>query len=74
MTDLLPQWLQDFLGNDILFWLGYLTNGKHLAWYAEAQGLDLDRDTKRALLEGVEPKSVLTVIREVFRGDWRAAA
>jgi len=37
MVDLLPQWLQDFLGQDVLFWLGYFTNGKHLSWYASVQ-------------------------------------
>ena len=33
----LPQGLRDWLGPDVLFWLGYLTNGKHLAWYASVQ-------------------------------------
>ncbi len=37
MVDLLPQWLRDVLGQDVLFWLGYLTNGKHLSWYASVQ-------------------------------------
>ena len=37
MLDLMPQWLRDGLGDDDLFWLGYLTNGKHLAWYASVQ-------------------------------------
>ncbi len=33
----LPQGLQDFLGPDVVFWIGYLTNGKHLNWYASLQ-------------------------------------
>lgn len=37
MVDLLPQWLRDVLGEDVLFWLGYFTNGKHLSWYASVQ-------------------------------------
>lgn len=37
MVDLLPQWLRDVLGQDVLFWLGYFTNGKHLSWYASVQ-------------------------------------
>jgi len=37
MLDLLPSWLRDGLGDDAAFWLGYLTNGKHLAWYASFQ-------------------------------------
>ncbi|MBU1304718.1 MAG: ABC transporter permease subunit [Alphaproteobacteria bacterium] len=37
MLDILPQWLRDGLGDDVAFWLGYLTNGKHLAFYASFQ-------------------------------------
>ncbi|HWA18829.1 MAG TPA: ABC transporter permease subunit [Devosia sp.] len=37
MLDLLPQWLRDGIGDDGAFWIGYLSNGKHLAWYASIQ-------------------------------------
>jgi polar amino acid transport system permease protein len=37
MLDVLPQWLRDGIGDDVAFWLGYITNGKHLAWYASFQ-------------------------------------
>jgi len=37
MLDLLPEWMKDGIGDDLLFWLGYFTNGKHLAWYASVQ-------------------------------------
>lgn len=37
MLDLLPQWVRDGIGDDVAFWIGYLTNGKHLAWYASVQ-------------------------------------
>ncbi len=37
MIDALPQWLLDAIGPDAAFWLGYVTNGKHLAWYASVQ-------------------------------------
>lgn len=37
MLDVLPQWLRNALGPDALFWLDYLTNGKHLSWYASFQ-------------------------------------
>ncbi len=37
MLDVLPQWLRDGIGDDVAFWIGYLTNGKHLAWYASVQ-------------------------------------
>lgn len=37
LVDWLPQGLKDVLGPDLLFWIGYLTNGKHLSWYASVQ-------------------------------------
>ncbi|MEO6014016.1 MAG: ABC transporter permease subunit [Devosia sp.] len=37
LVQYLPQGLQDALGPDLVFWLGYLTNGKHLSWYASVQ-------------------------------------
>ena len=37
LVDYLPQALKDVLGPDALFWIGYLTNGKHLGWYASVQ-------------------------------------
>jgi polar amino acid transport system permease protein len=37
MLDLLPEWMRDGLGDDAAFWIAYLTNGKHLAWYASFQ-------------------------------------
>ncbi len=37
LVDYLPQGLKDLLGPDVTFWIGYLTNGKHLNWYASVQ-------------------------------------
>lgn len=37
MLDLLPEWMKNGIGDDLLFWLAYFTNGKHLAWYASVQ-------------------------------------
>ncbi|MEP7239598.1 MAG: ABC transporter permease subunit [Devosia sp.] len=37
LVDWLPQGLKDILGPDVIFWLGYITNGKHLNWYASVQ-------------------------------------
>ncbi len=37
LIDLLPQGLKDAVGPNVLFWLGYLSNGKHLSWYASVQ-------------------------------------
>jgi polar amino acid transport system permease protein len=37
LVEWLPQGLQNLLGPDVVFWIGYLTNGKHLGWYASVQ-------------------------------------
>lgn len=37
LVDFLPQGLKDLLGPDLTFWIGYLTNGRHLIWYASVQ-------------------------------------
>ena len=37
MLDLLPDWLRTGIGEDAGFWIGYFTNGKHLAWYSSLQ-------------------------------------
>lgn len=36
MPDLLP-WITATFGEDVAFWFGYFTNGKHLTWYASVQ-------------------------------------
>lgn len=35
--DTLPAWLTAVVSDDIAFWLAYLTNGKHMQWYASFQ-------------------------------------
>src|SRR5688500_18443976 len=30
----MPEWLTNLVGADIAEWLAYVTNGRHLAWYA----------------------------------------
>lgn len=47
---------------------------KHLDWYAEAAGLELDKPTRRELLDNDDPKAVIRLIGTLFSGDWRAAA
>ncbi|MGN6157456.1 MAG: ABC transporter permease subunit [Devosia sp.] len=37
LVDVLPQGLKDLVGPNVVFWIGYLTNGKHLAWYESVQ-------------------------------------
>jgi polar amino acid transport system permease protein len=37
MLEILPEWMKDGIGDDLQFWIGYFTNGKHLTWYASVQ-------------------------------------
>src|SRR3982751_1351064 len=37
MPEVLPPWLHNLIGTDAAFWLAYLTNGKHLAFYQSFQ-------------------------------------
>jgi len=47
---------------------------KHLDWYLEALGIELDKDTRRTLLNAEAPADVLAMIPEIYSGDWRRAA
>lgn len=47
---------------------------KHLDWYAQAAGLNLDKPTRTALLNSEEPGQVVQMISRVFSGEWKAAA
>jgi tRNA-dihydrouridine synthase B len=47
---------------------------KHLDWYADAARLQLDKPTRRALLDNDDPAAVTQLIGTLFSGDWRAAA
>jgi len=66
LVDVLPQGLKDLLGPDILFWLGYVTNGKHLAWYCSIQ-FPLE-----AMVFGALVALILGLIAEAIRnnGPW----
>jgi len=37
MFDILPQWMMGGIGDELAFWVGYLSNGKHLAWFWSVQ-------------------------------------
>lgn len=47
---------------------------KHLDWYAEAAGLELDKPTRTALLNNDQPAEVIDLIGRVFWPEWRMAA
>ena len=63
LVDYLPQALKDALGPDILFWIGYLTNGKHLGWYASVQY------TLAAMVFGAVVALVLGLIAAAIRNS-----
>ncbi|WP_082511830.1 tRNA dihydrouridine synthase DusB [Devosia sp. Leaf420] len=47
---------------------------KHLDWYAEAANLNLDKPTRKALLDNDQPAEVIKLIGRVFSNDWSVAA
>ncbi len=63
LADLLPQGLKDLLGPDLVFWIGYVSNGKHLGWYASVQY------TIEALLLGAAVALVCGVIAAALRNS-----
>jgi tRNA-dihydrouridine synthase B len=73
LAELVQQHYEDMLvdyGTEV----GLRAARKHLDWYAEAAALDLDKPTRKALLDNEDTKSVLTLIGTLFSGDWRSAA
>ena len=66
LVDLLPQGLKDALGPDAIFWIGYLSNGKHLAWYASVQF------TLAAAILGAAVALILGLVAAAIRnsGPW----
>ena len=47
---------------------------KHLNWYLEANGVELARERRNAMLNHEDPKVVLSMIGNVFAGEQKAAA
>src|SRR5689334_5774396 len=74
LVDVLPQGLKDLVGPNVVFWIGYLTNGKHLGWYASVQY------TLAAMVFGALVALVLGLIAAAVRNggplplQWLAAA
>jgi len=66
LADVLPQGLKDLLGPNVMFWLGYITNGKHLAWYNSVQY------TLEAMVFGAVVALILGTIAAAARnsGPW----
>jgi len=70
----LVRWQYEEMLTDYGTEIGLRAARKHLDWYAEAAGLDLDKPTRRALLDNDDPKAVVALIETLFSDDWRAAA
>jgi tRNA-dihydrouridine synthase B len=47
---------------------------KHLDWYLEALGIEIEKDRRRELLNIEEPAQVLGLIRDIYSEDRRRAA
>jgi len=47
---------------------------KHLDWYLEAANLDVGKDTRKQLLESLDPAQVISLTRSIFADDRREAA
>ena len=47
---------------------------KHLGWYVEAAGIEIDKPVRTAFLNNEEPADVLRQIGTIFSGEQRAAA
>jgi tRNA-dihydrouridine synthase len=47
---------------------------KHLDWYLEAAAIPIDKPTRLRLVESREPAEVITLIEDIFGGEYREAA
>jgi nifR3 family TIM-barrel protein len=47
---------------------------KHLGWYLEAAGIELDKPRRTAFLNSETPAEVLKMVGDIFSPDWKAAA
>ncbi len=47
---------------------------KHLDWYLEAAGIELDKPTRGRLLNAEDPAEVHSMIPDIYEGGWRLAA
>jgi tRNA-dihydrouridine synthase B len=54
--------------------LGVRVARKHLDWYLEAAGIELEKPVRSRLLNALEPAEVTKMIGEVYAADWRLAA
>jgi nifR3 family TIM-barrel protein len=54
--------------------IGVRAARKHLGWYLDALGIDLEKPARQKLLQEEEPATVLALIPEIYGGDWRRAA
>ena len=54
--------------------LGNRMARKHLDWYLEAAGGELDKSVRKRLLTGEDTDEVLAMIPDVYGADWRQAA
>jgi tRNA-dihydrouridine synthase B len=64
----------DAMLSDYGMQIGARVARKHLDWYLEALGIELDKETRKTLLGLETPGDVIGMIPDIYGGDWRQAA
>jgi nifR3 family TIM-barrel protein len=73
LTDLIAEQYEGML-SEYGEHVGVRAARKHLDWYLEALGIELEKPERQALLKAEDAGAVLKMIPEIYGGDWRRAA
>jgi tRNA-dihydrouridine synthase B len=73
LTDLIAEQYEGML-SEYGEHVGVRAARKHLDWYLEALGIELEKPERQALLRTEDAGTVLKMIPEIYGDDWRRAA
>jgi tRNA-dihydrouridine synthase B len=73
LTDLIAEQYEGML-SEYGEHVGVRAARKHLDWYLEALGIELEKPERQALLKAEDAGAVLKMIPEIYDGNWRRAA
>jgi tRNA-dihydrouridine synthase B len=73
LTDLIAEQYEGML-SEYGEHVGVRAARKHLDWYLEALGIELEKPERQALLRAEDAGTVLKMIPEIYGDDWRRAA